>query len=263
MGLAMLAGAGASAGCGGDGSGGRAAVDAYVRQANAIQHAAAPAYKRANRAYVAFSRGKLPPARAVHRLAGARRAIAAARIRLAQLRPPVDARGLHARIDRYMNLNVSLARESERLAVYEQRAPRVLEPLAGIDGDLRSSLAAATTRDSQVHALDDFGDGLGGVIRRLDALDVPAVLAPTHRDQARRLKTTRALAGRLRDALLAQDAARVARLLVQFRRAGTAAPATGALGARAVKQYKRRFSRLNAAYAAVAREEIRLNRSLG
>jgi hypothetical protein len=167
-----------------------------------------------------------------------------------------------------MDLNAGLAAETAQLAVYQQRAPRMLAPLARVDRRLRAGLSAAaktpaaTAAPAQAAALDGFVHGLTRVVDGLDRLDVPAIVRPAHDQQVRRLRTTRSLAARLRVALLAHDAPTVAQLLARFRAAGST-PRSSALGASAIRQYNRRFRRLNDAFQAVSREEIRLNRSLG
>jgi hypothetical protein len=261
MAITILAAGTAAPACGGDG-GERAAVDAYVRDANAIQRALQPQYRRANASYVAFSRGKAPAGRSAADLARARDAIGSARARLARLRPPAAARQLHAGLLRLMDLNAGLAGETAQLAVYQQRAPRLLRPLARADRRLRSALRGATTAAGQAAALEGFARGLDRVATGLARLEAPPIMRPAHQQQIRRLRTTRSLAERLRGALLAQDPPAVARLLARFRSASST-PQSSAVGASAIRQYNRRFRRLNAAFQAVSREEIRLNRSLG
>jgi hypothetical protein len=258
---AMLAAATVTA-CGGTTPSERTAVDAYVRDANAVQRRLEPEYKRANAAYVAFSRGKASAARSAAQLARARDAIRAGRDRLAALRPPAAARDLHAGLLRLMDLNAGLASETAQLAAYQQRAPRLLRPLARVDRRLRSALGGSTASADQAAALGGFERGLGRVISGLEELQAPPIVRPGHDAQIRRLRTTRSLAGRLRVALLAKDSPAVTRLLARFRAAG-GTPSSSAVGASAIRQYNRRFRRLTAAFQAVSREEIRLNRSLG
>jgi hypothetical protein len=249
------------AGCGGANPGDRAAVDAYVRDANAVQRRLEPEYKRANDAYAAFSRGKAPAARSAADLVRAREAIETGRDRLARLRPPAVARTLHDRLLRLMDLNAALAAETADLATYQQGAPRALRPLRRVDRRLRAALGASTLSTEQAAALAGFVRGLGRVITRLDRLAPPPIVRPGHESQLRRLRTTRSLAERLRVALLAQDSPAVTRLLARFRSAG-GTPSSSAAGASVIRQYNRRFRRINTAFQAVSREEIRLNRSL-
>jgi hypothetical protein len=262
MAMTIFAAGTMAASCGGGGEGDRAAVDAYVRDANAIQRRLEPDYKRANASYVAFSQGKTPVERSAADLARARDAIRAARDRVAALRPPAAARRLHDDLIRLMDLNAGLAAETAQLAVYQQRAPRLLRPLARVDRRLRAGLRGATAGTEQAAALEGFARGLARVVSGLERLDAPPIVRPGHEQQIRRLRTTRSLAKRLRVALLAQDSPAVARLLRRFRAVGST-PQSSAVDAAAIRQYNRRFRRLNAAFQAVSREEIRLNRSLG
>lgn len=261
--LAVALAAGLAACRGGDsGDDARERVEGYVERAGAIERRHAADFERANQAYVAYSRGELGKSRAATDVAAAERAIRAGREELGGLRPPADARALHARLLRYFDMNVGLAAETTQLARYVPRATRALAPLDGVNGRLTRRLDAATGPDEQAAALGRFTAALDSLLGDLRALEVPPVLRPAHGDQVRRLDATRSLARRLRAALLAQDAPEVARLLVRFRESASARKPRRTLAARAVARYNRRLRALNDAHSAVLREHVRLDRRL-
>jgi hypothetical protein len=260
--LLAVAAAGVAA-CGGDQDSPRARVDTYVRGANAVQQRFAPDFQRANDAYAAYARGELKPRRAAADLARAEQALRAARAEVAALRPPAAAGALHERLLRYLDMNVGFARQTSRLAVYSPGADRALRPLDRANRGLSRRLADASDPDAQADALADFTRALDRILRKLRALEAPAVLAATHRDQVRRLDSTRSLARRLRRAVLDQDAERVARLLKRFRAHEGERGGRRRLAAKGVRRYNRRYEALTEAYQEVAREQARLDVALG
>jgi hypothetical protein len=260
-GCGMLALLGLAA-CGGGSDDARAQVNAYIAQANTVQQRSAKDLERINASYQSFARGTLEPEQAAADMARARRVVRAARERLAALRPPADARALHGKLMAYLDMNLGMARETARLAAYVPRATAATAPLARANRRMRRALRAAATPVDQAAALDRFARGLGGMLRDLRRLDPPPVLRPAHGDQIARLTATRSLAVQLHDALVAQDAQGVARLLDRFRSAASARRSRTKLAARAVDAYNRRLQALNGAYAAVQREQVRLDRTL-
>jgi hypothetical protein len=256
---AMAAGA---ASCGGDNDSPRARVDEYVRGANAVQQRYAADFTRANQAYGAYARGELEPRRAEADLGRAEDALREARSDVAALRPPAEARPLHERLLRYLDMNVGLARQTARLAVYSPGADRALRPLDRANRGLRERLQDAREPAEQAAALQRFTRTLERIMRDLRSLDVPAVLALTHRDELRRLDSTRSLAERLRGALLDQDAEEVARLLDAFRERGADRGRRRRLAAKGIRRYNRRYEALTEAYQDIAREQGRLDEAL-
>jgi hypothetical protein len=239
----------------------RERVDAYVHAQQELMRSAKPQLDRANRAYVAFARGRLEPARAEDQLAGAERAIATTRDSVTVLAPPAEARRLHAGILRYLDANVDLAGETTRLAGYAPAAEKALVPLGRANRRLEHRLRAADGAPAQAAALARYRSVIAAGVRGLRDIDPPAVLEPAHRDQMRRLSAASRLAGALRRALLAEDAERVARLLARFRAAADRG-ADKLSTAQARAGYVRRLEGLDAAVTEVRREERRLDRRL-
>ena len=251
------------AGCGGsERDETRERVDAYVKSEQEVMQRAQPEFQRANESYLAYARGELEPDAAAKDAAEAERSIRRARDGLTVLDPPADAKPLHDGLVRYLQMNVEIARETTLLARYVPAVERALRPLGRANRQLQSGLAGARRSTAQARALRRFAAAVAGTLAALRKLEAPVVLQPAHGDQIRRLDVTRRLAGRLRRALHAQDAERVARLLKRFRRTTTGRGPSRLLADQALAQYTRRLQQLNDAYADVQREQLKLDRRL-
>ena len=252
----------ALAGCGGGDDDPRSRVRAYLDSANELQRGAADELKRAGEDYVAFARGELRPRVAVERMERNESDIRATRDKLAGLRPPREAVALHSQLQRVYDMNLDLAHETSLLAAYERSSDQALAPLDRYNRQLGTALRRADGPGQQARALDRFAVRLRTLLRGLGELDPPLVMRVPHADQVARLETTRSLALRLRRALKAQDAERVARLLKRFRSGARERRPRRKLARRALAQYERRYSQLNDAYADLYRELARLDKSL-
>jgi hypothetical protein len=261
--LGLLSLGAAVAGCGGDERDAvRERVEHYIESEREVMERTAPQLERANQAYIAYSKGELEAESASGQVAEAERAIRAARDGVLVLDPPAEARPLHEDLLRYLDLNVGLARETKRLVTYVPAAASALAPLARVNRRLELRLALSEDSGEQARELDRFAESVGAIRADLRALNPPGVLRPTHGDQLRRLAVTRRLAGRLRDALRAQDAVQVSRLLKRFRGDASEPDARRLLANQALARYSERLRELTDAGAAVQREQLRLARSL-
>jgi hypothetical protein len=240
----------------------RERVDAYVEGEQHVMQRAQPEFLRANETFLAYARGELSPKAAARGAARAERSIRNARDGVAVLDPPAEAQALHDELLRYLQMNVEIARETERLASYVPAARRALRPLGRANRALESRLADAQESDAQADALERFYESVGATLADLRRLDPPAVLEPAHRDQAQRLAQTRRLAGSLRRALIDQDAERVARLLKRFRTSASERRPRPLAAAQALSRYTRRLQQLNDVYADIQREQLALDRRL-
>jgi hypothetical protein len=250
-----------AAGCGGQSAHDR--VQGYVRDANAVEQASAPAFRRAQATYVAFARGALPASGAAAQLAGAEDTIRAARGRLARLDPPPEARELHRRLLAVYDMNISLADETTRLAAYSPAAAAALGPLAQANKRLSRELRVAAGKPAQQQALARYAAALGGVLASLRRLRPPALLAAAHRTQVARLDSARSLALRLARAIGSGDARRTASLLVRFRSVGARSSAGSvSLSPAALRAYGRRYQAIATAETSLRREEARLRAKL-
>ena len=257
---ALAAGAGLATGCGGGDAAqdDRARVEGYVERANVVQRRAQPRIDAANATYEAWAKRTLKGAEAELALRQAELDLAGVEQELAALRPPEPARELHRRLLRTYELRIGLAAETRAMAGYVPRAERALAGLNRVRTRLRDRLRDARTAPQQVAALTAYGARLAAVQARLERLEVPPVLTPTHRSQVARLRETRALATRLARAIARKDAARVAKLLRVFRQAGGPDPVGDRLAEGAIAAYQQRVARVGLATGAVQREQARL-----
>ena len=235
---------------------------AYLEQANAIQRQAAPALRRANRAYVQFSGRRLSDEQAVQRLEAAEKSVRSTRARLARLDPPADAAKLHRLLLELYDANADFAHETTLLGEYLPAAEEALTPLRRANRGLREGLSGAEgSPGRQASALRRYGRRLDAILRRLRALEPPPILARAHRSQRLRLEETSRLVAQLGTALERQEAKRVARLLLRFRRlqGGNAGPA---LNRESIGAYNRRYRALTRRAADAQRERAALEKRL-
>jgi hypothetical protein len=241
----------------------RERVDDYAAGEQQVMRRAEPEFRRANETFLAYARGELSHEAAAREAARAERSILDARDGVAVLDPPAEAQALHDRLVSYLQMNVDVARETQRLAAYLPAAERALRPLPRANRTLETRLAGAKDSDAQEEALARFHESVETALADLRKLEPPAVLVPAHDDQTRGLARSGRLAGDLRRALDDQDAARVARLLGRFR-AGAPQRRPRRLPARqALAAYDRRLQQINNAYAEIQREQVALGRKLG
>jgi len=190
------------------------------------------------------------------------RSIGNARDGVSALDPPATAQDVHDRLVDYLDLNVDVARDTERLAEYVPAAQRASRRLTEANRALQDRLAGAEQSDEQADALDGFGESVATTLEDLRALDPPTVLEPAHEHQVRQLAQTRRLAGGLRRALIEEDAEGVARLLKRFRASAAEQRPPRLASKQALAQYTRRLRQPNAAYAEIRREQVALAREL-
>lgn len=248
----------AASGCGGGGSDRREPVEAYLRQAAAVQARWAKSFERANQHYADFAAGRLKGQAAARETAQVRDEVGAARADFAAVRPPAEARTLHDRMLHVFDLNLALATETAQLAAYVPAEQEVLERLPAANRHLRRRLASAAGHPgAQASALNAFKTTLDRTVRDLRGLTPPPVLRISHSDHIHALARTARLSGRLRSALRARDAQRTARLLDQLDRA----PADRrALARDAVEDYGRRVREVSTAMQQARQAEVALNR---
>jgi hypothetical protein len=259
--LALLAAAAAlAAGCGGNASD-RQKVDDFVKAANAVQERSGPAFDRANRAYISFSKGQLASGKAQAELAAGEKAMRQTRDEIAALTAPPQARELKRRLIALYDADAALAHESTLLAVFVPASAKAVRPLPGTGRRLTRDLRSAKTANAQIAALQRYTVGIGRVIEALQPLHPPPLLLERHHAEVKHLTAVRSLAQRLVRALKAQDSKRVAALLLRFRKLNSSA-AAGPLPSDALSAYNRRYLGVRRALAAVERERTRLERTL-
>jgi hypothetical protein len=237
-------------------------IGRYIKDANREQRNSAPAFKRANQAYARFSQRKVQPEAAAREAATAERAIRATRARLAALKPPPEAAELHRRLLGVFDGNAAIAHETVLLTRYLPAAEKAVKPLAGISSRLRRRLADAPTPARQSRALLLYAVSLDRLLAALRKLKPPPILAPTDHAQIVRLTAARSLARRLHIALVAENAKRVAKLLLRFRTLNSRRGQDRLLANRAIRAYNRRYKKIITDEQDMQRERYRLERSL-
>jgi hypothetical protein len=261
IGLALAAsGALLVTGCGG-GSDEREQVSQFVKDANAIQERSGPAFDRANRTYVSFSKGALSTASAKTQLAAAEQAMRRTRDDIAALDAPSDAKELQRRLVALYDADAALAHESTLLATFVPASATAMKPLGAIGRRLTRGLKSANTAPQQMAALRAYAASVGKVIKRLQPLKPPPLLLERHHGQVEHLTQVRALALRLVKALRRQDSRAVARLLLRFQKLNSES-ISAPLPPGALAAYNRRYLRVRRALQAVERERSRVERTL-
>jgi hypothetical protein len=248
--------------CGGGESAQRAEVRAYLERTNAVQQRFAPDFQRAGAAFKAFANGDAMPDGTIATLMRAEADIRSAQDAIAAVRPPARAAAVHDRLLRVYAIDADLAHETLALARYRAGGPRALSGLDRASKRLRGKLRSARKPATQAKALASFSSAVGRTLTRLNALDVPEILAPSHRAQVERLQTTRRLTARLRDAVRERDSRRVAKLLLKFRAGGESQRSQRALVREGGAAYTSRLKRLAQAQTDLGREQARLRRSV-
>lgn len=249
----------ALAGCGGTSK--REEVDRFVKSANDVQARSSASFDRANRTYVSFSKGELGAARAKAELSAAERAMRRTRDDIDALDAPADAKRLKQLLVSLYDADAAFAHESTLLATFVPASSEALKPLVPIGRRLSRGLRKAKTAPAQIRALQDYSDGVGGVIQDLEPLQPPPLLIQRHHAEIVHLKKVRSLARRMISALRRRDSQRVARLLLRFRKLN-AQGSGGALPKDAIKAYNRRYLSVRHSLQAVQRERARLERTL-
>jgi len=255
--LALLTGCGES-----DRDRARDRVDAYISGEQDLMRGAEPEFRRANETFLAYARGEISHQEAAAGAEEAVRSIADARDGVSALDPPAEAQDLHDELVGYLDLNVDVARETELLAAYVPAAERVARQVNRANRELQDRLEGEDDSEAQASALDGFQASVGSALGELGALEPPAVLEPAHARQAEQLAESRRLARDLRDALVDQDAERVARLLKRFRAQAAAEQPPRLAAKQAFAQYTRRLQDLTTAYTAVREAQVQLAQSL-
>jgi hypothetical protein len=250
------------AGCG-SGGGRRPAVGRYIDEVNAVQSSLRKPLLDAARAYRDFARRKkqstLPA-----RLARSEATIRAADRRLTAVRPPVEARRLHALLLRLVRAEAGLAHEVVQLARFSPRFGAALRPLAPGNTRLRAAFAHAKTARAQADALDAYAAVAGTVLARLRGLTAPPAFVPALRTQRATVARVQVTARELSAGLRQHRRKALPTLIQSFTNAGLAGESIEAQRARiaSIKAYNRRVAGLGTLARRVDRERNRLERTL-
>jgi hypothetical protein len=250
------------AGCGGGGGNStRTGVNQFLDHVNAMQQTAAPQFQRANRAYLAFSKGKLPTPQAKLELTQAEQVMRDVRDRIERTKAPAPAAELKRRLVALFDADAAMAHEATLLATFVPAAQKAATPLPGLAKRLATGLRGAKTAAGQEVALAAYSQGVGRVITRLQPLDPPPLLLDRHHAQLDHLRAVRRLSDELVRALKAADSAKVSSLLKRFQTLSSQGSG-GAVSSGALAAYNRRYVAIQHAGQAVERERRRLEKTL-
>jgi len=259
----MLAAALLVAGCGGDE---REDVESYIREANMLQQELLIPLTQASAAYRGFSTSEAELVKLRPKLIEAEASVRLLDRRVAELRPPADARKLHDRMRELTAAQVALADELERTSAYLPAYLAALRPLGAAEQALRSELRAARSPRDQANAIHRFEAAVAEVLRRLRGLDAPQLAGGEQATQTKTLEELAASAADLARAIESgEPAAKILRLVQQFANAPLAGQSAAAQRARiaAVKGYNARVERVSTIAQGVRQERRRLEDSLG
>jgi hypothetical protein len=253
--LVVLVAAVAVAGCrGGDDR--RAAVESYIQSVNRAQAKLKPAFTDAQVALRAFAAGRVTEHTA-ERLRGGSATMRATEASLELIKPPPEAKKLHADLLRLVDLQSGLALELSLAADYVLQLGPAAEPAQGAAGKLGRALREAKTGKEQIVALRAFADSVGETVTRIDALAPPPAMIPWHEDQRAKLAKSRHDALALADAIEKRDAPAVQEALKAFT---TPAPDTVSRKAQAaaIRGFNKRLRLQERLLTRIAREQLAL-----
>lgn len=261
--LALIALAAALAGCGGDdGDDRREAVSAYIRGANTALQRSAAAFGEADRALRDFSLERSKAGESERDLESVLDTLGSVRAALAELRPPVEARKLHADTLELVDVQLELAGDLRGLAGHLPAAAGVLRDAEAARAMLQRALESSGTAAEQAAASRAYAAGVGRSLADLRALEPPEILADWHAGQLNVLRTSQTLAIDLADALEAENETEIRRVLSGFEKISQQATSAARAQALAVRAFNRRVEAQRALVTKIASEQRRLDRTV-
>jgi outer membrane murein-binding lipoprotein Lpp len=248
------------AGCGG--SGRKEAISAYIDQVNAVQTRMAKPLQDVSRANRDFAAGKKDPAVVRDHLTRSEQTMKTLRRRLERVRPPADAKKLHALLLELIGREVALTHEVAQMAVFIPAFSLALEPAAPAGKRLKSELNVKGKVAEKAAALEAYRDALGGVLARLRPLHPPPSSEPVFASQVQTLTEVRSAVADLALALREKRNADIGPLLHRFDVAAVGNQTVAAQKAQiaAVRAYNARLHGLDTLTLAIAKERSRLQK---
>ena len=265
VGTALLA-----AGCGGNSK--RHEVTAYINSVNAVEKKLAVPLAEVTSVNQSFARAKKNP-KLDAQLAQAERTMQTLQGDLSQVKPPPEAKHLHALLLKLVDREVELTHEVSQLATFVPSFEAALKPLAAAEAALKKELArtvkgAAATRALDAKksaALEAYATTVDAVIATLQGLDPPPVWKPGYDTQIGSLGDLRDSALALAAAVNAKRFAAVPKLLRRFDAAAVAGQSTAVQKQQiaAVKAYDDRIKNVLVLARKIQFERARLQRAYG
>jgi hypothetical protein len=251
------------AGCGG--SGGHPRRDAVNAYFDRVDRAETPLLTRriaVNAAFQRFSMSTNSPAE-VKALKQARSQILGAERRVGAIKPPADARKIHADLLALLRLEASLTGDLILTTSYTPRFKQALLPLAPAGTALVKELRTAKGWNAQADVFARYRVALVPVVAQLDTLQAPPVLAPTLRGELAALRRRVELSATIESALRKKDAKGANAAIRSLFAIGSDAVRTRNAEIVAARAYNARIARISVLTAAIARERQQLIKSIG
>ena len=235
----------------------RQAVTAYIVEVNTTQQALVVELERLRATYAGLKLTGDPPPGQRAKVDRGVRTLVRIKEELSALRPPLEARALHAELLGLLDMQIAFAGEIATMVRYLPLQAATGRALAAATRTLRAGLRGAGTGAAQQQIFLRYAAAAGAAREQLADAEAPAVLQPAQRGEVARLERLASLARRIAAALKAQRAADVDRLFAAFARTSAAVGTTTA-ERRAVIAFNRRLRAIGKQRTAVELERRQL-----
>jgi hypothetical protein len=250
------------AGCGGGSSASRSAVSTYLTHVGKVETSLASSLNTVSNANRAFAKSP-DGAKARQQVARSQAALERLRRRLAALKPPPEAKHLHALLLQLVDREYDLAGEVAALADFLPRYREALAPLSPASRRLAAELAGKKTPAAdKAAALQRYAATVEAVEASVRVLHPPPVSASAWRQETAMLAAVRRSGDALAAGLLDPHVKDLPKLLHDFDVASAANRTVAAQQAQiaAVKAYNGRVARLTRIAVAIQHEQARVGR---
>ena len=240
------------------------AVTKYIISVDRIEAKLARPLVAISKANRDFAQSKSNPATISRKLQLAADKVDALRRRLAAIDPPPDAAKLQPLLVELAQREVSLARETAALVLFQPAFSNALRPLAVAGKILKDALSSKAKPAVKATALDAYAAAIGGVLTQLARLQPPPVTAALYHNQRATLEQVAASATVLAQGLRVKHAKNLAALLHAFNAAAVANQSLAAQNSeiQAIHAYDLRIRTIDRLSIRVHREQVRLQRLL-
>jgi hypothetical protein len=256
------------AGCGGNSK--HAAVEDYINRVNAVEKGMAGPIGQVTQANKDFARSQTAPG--MHaQLVKSERTLSVLQGRLVAIAAPPEAAHLKAMLVDLVAREVALTHEIVQLSAFVPSYQAALKPLVRADRALKSQLGASAKGVAATKALnaqkaeqlDAYAAIVGSALATIAPLEPPPVWRPAYASELGALGKLRSAASGLADAIRANDAKAVPKLLQRFDAAAVADQSLAAQKRQigAVKAYDARIRRITTLASKVQKERARLQKT--
>jgi hypothetical protein len=252
------------AGCGGANHDRRNAVNAYFDRVDAVQLQVRLQTAPIENAFAKFStvHNSKSEARALMR---ADAMLEGTLVKLKRVRPPADARRVHADLVQLYGLEAGVAHELVAMTRFVPRYDAALTPLKPAHATLLSRLKTAKGWQEIAAAFEDYRVSLAGVLAQLHRLSSPTTLRPAFAGESAALSRSIALCSSIETALEKHDAKRTAAGIAALSGLGTQTSAARVQRemTSAAKAYNARLARIASLNVRIGHERDALVGELG